>query len=163
MRQDATQGGSLLIFATFLIGLILSQIPLPDFLIWYRPEWVALVLIYWVLMVPHRVGLVSAFFMGLLLDIIRGSVLGLNALSLTIIAYLVLLLYKRLRMFPLWQQSMLVMVLVGINQLLFFWMQGITGTTAGGLQFLIPSLISGIFWPWIYVVLHGVRKTFRIE
>ena len=163
MRHDETQGGALIIFATFLVGLILSQIPLPDFLMWYRPEWVALVLIYWVMMVPHQVGLISAFSMGLLLDVIRGSVLGLNALSLTIITYLVLLLYKRLRMFPLWQQSMMVMVLVGINQLLFFWMQGITGTTAAGLQFLIPSLISGLFWPWIYVVLHGVRKTFRIE
>lgn len=163
MRQDATQGGSLIIFATFIVGLVLSQIPLPDFLQWYRPEWVALVLIYWVLSVPHRVGLVSAFATGLLLDIVRGSVLGLNALSLTLIAYLVLLLYKRLRMFPLWQQSMMVMVLVGINQLLFFWMQGITGTTAAGLHFLIPSLVSGVFWPWLFVVLHGVRRTFRIE
>ncbi|KDE40765.1 MAG: rod shape-determining protein MreD [Nitrincola lacisaponensis] len=163
MRHDATQGGSLIIFATFLLGLVLSQIPLPDFLLWYRPEWVALVLIYWVLMLPHRVGLVSAFSIGILLDIIRGSVLGLNALSLTLIAYLVLLLYKRLRMFPLWQQSMMVMVLVGVNQLLFFWMQGITGTTAGGLQFMLPSLISALLWPWVYVVLHGVRRTFRIE
>ncbi|MCD8513982.1 MAG: rod shape-determining protein MreD [Nitrincola sp.] len=86
MRQDTTQGGFLIIFATFLLGLILSQLPLPDFLMWYRPEWVALVLIYWVMMLPHRVGLMSAFFMGLLLDVIRGSVLGLNALSLTLIA-----------------------------------------------------------------------------
>ena len=163
MRQDATQGGFLIIFATFLLGLILSQLPLPDFLMWSRPEWVALVLIYWVMMLPHRVGLLSAFLMGLLLDVIRGSVLGLNALSLTLIAYLVLLLYKRLRMFPLWQQSMMIMVLVGINQLLFFWMQNITGTTAGGLQFLFPSFISGLFWPWIYVVLHSVRRVFRLE
>jgi rod shape-determining protein MreD len=163
MKQDQTQGGSLIIFATFLVGLILSQIPLPVFLLWYRPEWVALVLIYWVLMLPHRVGLVSAFAMGVLLDIIRGSVLGLNALSLTLIAYLVLLLYKRLRMFPLWQQSMMVMVLVGVNQLLFFWMQGITGTTSGGLHFMLPSLVSALLWPWVYVILHGVRRTFRIE
>lgn len=163
MRQDISQGGSLIIFATFLIGLILSQIPLPDFLIWYRPEWIALVLIYWVLVLPHRVGLVSAFFVGVSLDIIRGSVLGLNALSLTIITYLVILLYKRIRMFPLWQQSLMVLVLIGINQLLFFWMQGITGTRGGGLQFMLPSLVSALLWPWVYVILHSVRRIFRIE
>lgn len=163
MRGGQAEGGSLIIFATVLVGLILSQIPLPELLVWYRPEWVALVLIYWVLSVPHRIGLGSAFSMGLLLDVIRGSVLGLNALSLTIIAYLILLLYKRIRMFPLWQQSLIVIVLVGINQLLFFWMQGITGTTSGGFHFLIPALISGMFWPWVYVVLQGVRITFRIE
>ncbi|EXJ12709.1 MULTISPECIES: rod shape-determining protein MreD [Nitrincola] len=161
--SEQSQGGSLIIFATFLVGLVLSQIPLPGIMIWARPEWVALVLIYWVMVLPHRVGLGSAFMMGVLLDLIRGSVMGLNALSLLIITYLVLLLYKRIRMFPLWQQSMMIMVLVGINQLLFFWMQGITGTSATGLIFLLPSLISAILWPWVYVILHGVRRTFRIE
>ena len=161
--SEQSQGGSLIIFATFLVGLVLSQIPLPGIMIWARPESVALVLIYWVMVLPHRVGLGSAFMMGVLLDLIRGSVMGLNALSLLIITYLVLLLYKRIRMFPLWQQSMMIMVLVGINQLLFFWMQGITGTSATGLIFLLPSLISAILWPWVYVILHGVRRTFRIE
>jgi len=161
--SDTRQGGGFIIFGTFLLGLILTQVPLPDFLVWSRPEWVALVLIYWVMVVPHRVGLVSAFAIGILLDLVRGSVLGLNALSLTIIAFLVLLLYKRLRMFPLWQQSMMVLVLVGINQLLFYWMQGITGTAVAGLMFLLPSVISALIWPWIYVMLHGIRRTFRIE
>jgi len=161
--SDTRQGGGFIIFGTFLLGLILTQVPLPDFLVWSRPEWVALVLIYWVMVVPHRVGLASAFAIGILLDLVRGSVLGLNALSLTIISFLVLLLYKRLRMFPLWQQSMMVLVLVGINQLLFYWMQGITGTAVAGLMFLLPSVISALIWPWIYVILHRIRRTFRIE
>lgn len=156
-------GGALIIFATFLVGLVLSQLPLPGFMVWMRPEWVALVLIYWVMVLPHRVGLTTAFLMGILLDLVRGNVLGLNSLSLLIITFLVLLLYKRLRMFPMWQQSMMVMVLVGINQLLFFWMQSITGTAATGLNFLLPSLVSALIWPWIYVVLHRTRRTFRIE
>ncbi|KAA0874047.1 rod shape-determining protein MreD [Nitrincola tapanii] len=161
--SDQLGGGRLIILGTFLIGLALSQLPIPDGFAWYRPEWVALILIYWVLVLPHRVGLLSAFALGLLLDLIRGSVLGLNALSLLIITYLTLLLYKRLRMFPLWQQSMMVMVLIGINQLLFFWMQSMTGTTGTGLMFLMPSLVSACLWPWLYVILHGVRRTFRIE
>ena len=130
---------------------------------WARPEWVALILIYWVMALPHRVGMGTAFFLGLLLDVIKGSVLGLNALSLTIIAFLTLLLHQRLRMFPLAQQALMVMVLVGINQLLFHWMQAITGYTGEALIFLLPSIISGLLWPWLFVVLRGVRRVFRIR
>lgn len=159
----APGGGGFIILGTFLIGLMLSQIPLPYFIEWARPEWVAMILIYWVMALPHRVGMGMAFFLGLLLDVIKGSVLGLNALSLTTIAFLTLLLHQRLRMFPLIQQAMMVMVLVGINQLLFHWMQAFTGFTGDSLIFLLPCLVSGILWPWLFVILRGVRRFFRIR
>lgn len=156
-------GGGLIVFGTFLIALVLSQIPMPDMLTWARPAWVLLVLIYWVMALPHRIGLVSAFTLGLVLDLVRGAVLGLDALSLTLIAFLVLLLYKRMRMFPLWQQSGLILVLVGINQLLFHWMQGITGTTSGSLLFLLPAAVSAFVWPWLFLLLRSVRRLFHIR
>ncbi len=165
MNPAATSPGSggFIILATFLVGLMLSQIPLPYFVEWGRPEWVALILIYWVMALPHRIGMGSAFFLGLLLDVIKGSVLGLNALSLTIIAFVTLVLHQRLRMYPRVQQSMMVMVLIGINQLLFHWMQAFTGYTGDSLLFLLPCLASGIIWPWLFVVLRGIRRFFRIR
>ncbi len=159
----APGGGGFIIFATFLVGLMLSQIPLPYFVEWARPEWVAMILIYWVMALPHRVGMGSAFCLGLMLDVIKGSVLGMNALSLTIIAFLTLLLHQRLRMFPLVQQAMMVMVLVGINQLLFHWLQSFTGYTGDDLIFLLPSLVSALLWPWLFVILRGIRRLFRIR
>lgn len=161
--SEERAGGGLIIFGTFIIGLVLSQIPLPDLLTWARPTWVLLVQIYWVMALPHRVGVRSAFLLGLVLDLLRGSVLGLNALSMTIITFLVLILYKRMRMFPLWQQSALILVLVGINQLLFHWMQGITGTASSSLLFLLPALVSALVWPWLFLLLRGVRRLFLIE
>ncbi|WP_415901784.1 rod shape-determining protein MreD [Neptuniibacter sp. QD29_5] len=161
--STAASGGGLIILATFLIGLMLSQMPLPYYLEWARPEWIAMILIYWVMALPHRVGMGMAFFLGLFLDVIKGSVLGLNALSLTIIAFLTLLLHQRLRMFPVVQQAMMVMVLVGINQLLFHWMQAFTGYTGESLIFLLPCLISGLLWPWLFVFLRGIRRLFRIR
>ncbi|SIQ01461.1 rod shape-determining protein MreD [Marinobacterium stanieri] len=161
--SDESRGGGMIIFATFLVGMVLSQMPLPDMLVWARPEWVVLILIYWVMALPHRVGMGSAFAIGVLLDVVRGSVLGLSALSLTLIAFLVLLLYKRLRMFPLWQQSFMVLVLVGINQLLFHWMQSMTGTTGNSLLFLLPSLVSALVWPWLFLLLRATRHTFYLK
>ncbi len=161
--SEESRGGGLIIFATFLVGMVLSQMPLPDMLVWARPEWVVLILIYWVMALPHRVGMGSAFVLGVVLDVVRGSVLGLSALSLTLIAFLVLMLYKRLRMFPLWQQSLMVLVLVGINQLLFHWMQSMTGTTGNSLLFLLPSVVSALVWPWLFLLLRATRHTFYLK
>jgi len=163
MANNRSSGGTMIIMATFLCSLVLSQIPFPRILDWARPEWVLMVLIYWVLVLPHRVGMGTAFLVGIALDLIKGSVLGLNALSLVIIAYVTYLLHQRMLMYPLWQQGCLVLVLVGINQLIFHWMQMVVGMTGDNLWFLLPSLVSAALWPWIFIVLNGIRQLFRIH
>lgn len=156
-------GGGSIILASFLVGFMLSQMPLPQMVEWFRPEWVVMILIYWTMALPERVGLGTAAVVGLGLDLIKGSPLGLNVLSLLIISYLTLLLYKRLRMFPLVQQAIMVMVLVGINQLLFNWFHSWLGTRSDSLIFLLPALMSALLWPWIFVILRSLRRTFRVS
>lgn len=163
MADGRSGGGALIIMATFLLGFVLSQIPLPQIFDWARPEWVAIILIFWVLALPDRVGIGTAFIVGIALDLIKGSALGLNALSLVIIAYLTYMLHQRMLMFPLWQQAFLVLVLVGINQLIFHWMQMMVGSTGESLLFLLPSLVSALLWPWAYIVLNTIRQIFRIH
>lgn len=160
--MSSKRGGGSIILATFLLGYMLSQLPLPQFAEWFRPEWVAMILIYWVMALPERVGLGTAALVGLGLDLIKGSPMGLNVISLLIIAYLTLLLYKRLRMFPLIQQAIMVMMLVGINQLIFNWVHNLMGTRSDTLIFLLPALMSAILWPWLFVILRGLRRTFRV-
>lgn len=159
---SSKRGGGSIILATFLVGYMLSQLPLPQFAEWFRPEWVAMILIYWVMALPERVGLGTAALVGLGLDLIKGSPMGLNVLSLLIITYLTLLLYKRLRMFPLIQQAVIVMMLVGINQLIFNWVHNLMGTRSDSLIFLLPALMSAILWPWLFVILRGLRRAFRV-
>lgn len=157
------RGGSLIIFGTFIISLFLSQLPLPDLLRWARPEWVLLFLVYWVMRAPSRVGLFYAFGLGLLLDLAHGGVTGLNALSLTLVAFLAQLLYRRMRMFPLPQQGIIIALLTGLNQLLHYWMQGLTGTHGDSLLFLLPAVFSGLFWPLIFVFLDRLARTFDLN
>ncbi|MCV6591057.1 MAG: rod shape-determining protein MreD [Marinobacterium sp.] len=163
MAKQVVPGGRLVILASFLCSFILTQLPLPRVMDWARPEWVAMTLIFWILVLPHRVGMGTAFVVGLVLDLVRGSVLGLSALSLVTIAYATHLSYRRIMMYPLWQQGVLVLVLIGINQLLFHWMQMAVGMTGNNLLFLLPSLVSAILWPWFFIVLNGVRQLFRIQ
>jgi len=151
------------ILLTFLLALMLSAIPLPEYVEWGRPQWVALTLIYWVAALPHRIGPWHAWVLGLLLDILQGSLLGVHALSLAVIAYVMQLLHRRFRMYPLWQQALLVLVLIGTYQMALQWAQSLAATGSNSLLFLLPSLISTLIWPWLFVMLRSVRRGLHVS
>ena len=93
-----------IVWLTFAIGMLLSVSPLPQFMEILRPLWLALLLAFWALAMPQTVGMVTALCLGLAEDVLYGTLLGQNALILTLITFLVLSLQQRLRMFPMWQQ-----------------------------------------------------------
>ncbi|MCI5105615.1 MAG: rod shape-determining protein MreD [Pseudomonadales bacterium] len=152
------------IFLSFFIAYLLAIVPFPEWAMNYRPEWVPMVLMYWVMALPYRVGIGSAWFAGLVLDILEGSALGLNAMSLVVVAYVTLSLHLRLRMFSQLQQSGLVLALVGLNLLLTHWLQIVTGqTVSSNLYFLLAALTSAIIWPSLFQLLRHIRRSFDVH
>ena len=151
------------IWLSFAVALLLSVAPMPDFMETGRPLWLALVLTYWSLALPHRVGMLTAGLLGLGVDVLHGTLLGQNALTLILIIFLVLTLQPRLRMFPLWQQSMVLLVIFGLAQLVQLWLQALTGNRPPTLVFVLPALVSALLWPWISVALRGVQHRLRIN
>ena len=157
------QNGGWIIFGTFVLAALLTVLPLPEWLEAYRPEWMALVVIYWVIALPDRFGLFTAWIAGFFMDVLEGSLLGLNALALALVAYMALSLYQRMRMFTPIQQSSTVLILVGIHQLLSFWvLTAHSQNTAPNLIFMISALSSAIVWPFIFHGLRYLRRTFRV-
>ena len=154
--------GTWVIVATLAVAFLLAVYPMPITLRWARPEWVTLVLIYWVIALPQRVGIVASFCVGLLLDVLEGSVLGQNALSLSVVAYLSLVLYQRLRVFNMVQQASVIFVMVGINQLVPQWVQNLTGVGAVSLLFLLPAFLSALLWPAVLTILRSLRRRFQV-
>ena len=150
------------VIGTFVAALSLAVMPLPQWLQWGRPEWVALTLIYWTIALPHRVGLFTGLVVGVMLDVLEGAVLGQNALSLSFTALLALTLYQRLRVFSLWQQAGVVFALVGVNQLLCQWIQNIEGAGAPSLAFLLPAVSSALLWPVVLQLLRSLRRQYRV-
>ncbi len=155
-------GGGGLILVSFLLALFLHIIPLPYELRWARPEWVSMALIYWIMAMPQKVGIGVAWVLGLLLDGLEGAYLGQNALSLSVLAYITLVLHRRIRVFVVWQQAFVVFVLIGIQQLLCNWTQSLQGGMAQNLMFLVPALISALLWPAMLVMLRGLRQNFGL-
>ena len=148
----------LIIAITFIAAFILTSLPGPGWAEPFRPDWVALVLIYWCMATPHRVGVGTGWTVGLILDVLYGSLLGQHALAKTVVAFLTLKLHLQVRVFPLWQQALVVLLLLGINQLLVLWIKGITGTTQGGFGYWTPMFIGMLIWPWLFIILRDIRR-----
>ena len=155
--------GTWFIFLTIIFAGMLGVMPLPEWLEVWRPEWIALVVVYWVIALQHRIGLFTAWIVGFFVDVLEGSLLGLNAITLTLIAYVALSLYQRLRMFTPLQQSTTILMLIGVSQLLIFWVLTATGqNTPQNLMFVMSALSSAIVWPLVFVLLRFGRRTLKV-
>ena len=146
------------ILVSFLVAMILTSLPLPESAIIYRPDWLAMVLIYWCMAIPERIGIFTGWMLGLMLDVMYGSLLGQNAMALSIIAYLVNILHLRVRMFPLWQQSVMVFLLIILHLAISAWIRGITGQFFVTWTYWMPALTSALVWPFIFIVLRDIRR-----
>ena len=135
------------IILSFLVALILSVYPLPMDMRWWRPEFVLVVAIYWILFMPLTVSFTLLCLLGLFQDLLEGVPFGQHSLGLVIVAYICILSYQRVRNFSLPRQSAWVFVLVGIAQLTDNWVQGMAGQPLSGIQFLYPAITSALLWP----------------
>ena len=152
------------VWSSFLIGMVLSVAPMPAFLESGRPMWLALLLSFWTLYLPHRVGMTTAWLLGLALDVLYGTLLGQNALVLVLVSFLIQTLQQRLRMFPAWQQSLVLLVVFGLAQLVQLWLYVLAGNRPPPtLPFLVPALVSALLWPWLFSLLRGARLRLRVN
>ena len=136
-------------------ALLLSVVPLPENIAVFRPDWVAIVLLYWCLIEPRRYGLMSAFWIGLLLDTLTGSMLGQHSLALLVIVFLSQRFYLRIRTFPGLQIAVFAVLLLGLYEFLLLWTDGIAGREVTLLERFGPVLTGGLLW--LGVLLAGER------
>lgn len=150
------------ILASFLIALMLDFIPLPADVARVRPQITALVLIYWVMALPRRVGVGFGWMAGLMLDVGRATLLGQHALAFALMAFLTMQTHQRLRVFPLWQQSVSVLVILLVGELLVAWTSGVSGYPRGDHWYLLSPFTSTLLWPWAFVILRDLRRHYRV-
>lgn len=162
MSVSNHQGGWIIVMS-FGVALMLTMLPLPDWADYWRPEWATMVLIYWCMALPERVGVVIGWLVGLFLDVIHGAVLGQYALALSLIAYFTVNLHQRMRIYPMMQQSMVVLLLVLLQQLLITWIKGFLGHSTDSLAHWLPSLTSMLLWAWMFIILRDLRRHFRVN
>ncbi len=140
-----------------LAALMLGLLPLTPLLQPLRPYWLALVVAYWVLEDPERLGLGFAFAMGVLADLAFGSLLGEQALRLTIMAFILQRFRARMRFFPLWQQALAIGGLLLNDRVVSAAVHVALGAPTLPWMFWWAPLLGMLLWPPVFLLLDTLR------
>jgi rod shape-determining protein MreD len=159
----STHYGGGVIAMSFVVALVAHMVILPDWAQNLRPDWMALVLIYWCIALPERVGVGVGWVVGLMMDVAGGALLGQNALILAIVAYLAIRLHRRIRIFPIWQQSVSVLMLILLHLMLSLWIKGTFSQSTETWAYWLPALTSMLMWPVIFTGMRWLRRTYRVR
>ena len=144
-------------------AFMLAIMPLPNWAVELRPEWVTLVLIYWAMTAPSNIGVTFAWFTGLLLDVSYGTLMGQHAIGMVLVIYVIHIQHQRLRVASLLQQAIVIFGLLFIKQLLILWVDGMLGRTPGSWLYFMPTVTSTVLWPWIYLILKNLERKFTAD
>jgi rod shape-determining protein MreD len=145
---------------SLLLAYLLSLLPWSENLQPLAPNWLLLCLTYWALSQPHTIGLISAWFWGLLLDVALGSHLGIHALGTAVSVYVTLWLHQRIRMYTPGQQMLYVWLIASLDKLLVLQLENIFGqlqVTAS--YWLSPWLTAMLWWPALFVLRAFKRQS----
>ncbi len=148
---------------TIILAMILRIAPWPHFIQIINPDWVLLVLIYWCLALPERVGVFNAWIIGLLTDSLTGRMLGQYALVYALASYVCLKLQKRLRQFPPIQQCLFIFFILLFSHLLVFWTENLHEPTRFHRSFWFPVLSGTGSWPFVYAFLRLICNHRKIS
>ena len=152
-------------FFTILLSLIFSLIltistfPLGSF----SPDWTQLFLIYWILAIPSSIGLLTSWIVGLVLDVVLGSTLGINALMYTVISYLVLKIHHIARYVTVFQQSIVIIAILIIKFTLVLWIDSILNINNYNISLYWSCLTSALCWPLVFYFLRIIRRKYNIS
>ena len=121
-----------------------------------------MVLMYWVIALPHRIRLVTAWIVGMIVDVLLGGLLGQHALSYVIVTYVAASVYQRLRMFSVWQQGAVIFVILGLSHIVGFWIESIAGLSQWSLWYILPAVTGALLWPWVFLLLRSLRRRYAV-
>jgi rod shape-determining protein MreD len=151
------------IMLSVIVALVASIMPMPLSVDIFRPDWVLIVLVYWCLALPNKVNVITAWFTGLVLDILLGSVLGVHACAMALSIYIVVVNFQQIRNFSVWQQALIIGVLAAQYHLVVFWLQRFLSDVVFLPNYLYPVVTTVVLWPWMFLLLRRVRRHFRIK
>lgn len=149
------------IVITTVIALMLSIAPMPEWALSFRPDWVALTLIYWSMTSPRNYSVGSAWVVGLVLDVAQGTLLGQHALALSLVIYVTVKFHLQLRQFPTLQLTATVFALLALYQFILFWINGVAGVNALAVTYWGPVISGMLLWPLISIVFANL--VFRVR
>ncbi len=140
------------VYLTLFLALLLQLLPWSGFMLNIKPDFLLLVLLFWLLRAPQICNIGVAWTAGVFMDLINGDLFGVNALAYALTAFLAVMYQRRLILFTVLQQSGYVFLLLFVNQIILLLLKTFTGSEYFGWTYFVPSISGILLW---YVVLHS--------
>ena len=148
------------IWSMILLSIILTVMPVPELLDQYRLPWLTMTVIFFSIFNISLIGIISVWFSGLILDIMTGGLMGENALILAVLSYLSYRFRFQIRVYPMWQIMLVVLILLSLGELISLWINGVSGTMFFNIDDWINVGIAVLVWPIFMRVLEKMQSFF---
>ena len=148
------------IWSIILLSIILMVIPVPGVLDQYRLPWLSMTVIFFSIFNISLIGIISAWFSGLILDIMSGGLMGENALILAVLSYLAYRFRFQIRVYPMWQIMIVVLILLFLGELIALWIDGVSGNMFFNIYDWINIGIAVLIWPIFMSILEKMQSSF---
>ena len=143
---------------TLIAGLLANLVPLSGVALALRPDFLALVLLYWCIQAPRYVGVGVAWCVGIVMDVGDGTLFGQHAFAYAFLAYAAEYFRRRVLRFPLWQQAAQVAVLLFLCAALVLLIRFVGGASLPRWTYAAPPFVGALLWPVISVVLQWPQR-----
>jgi rod shape-determining protein MreD len=143
------------------LAFFIMIIPMSESLSALRPFLLALVMMFWILETPGKMGLGRVFLIGLLLDVVSFSMLGEHAFRLLLMAGIVHQVRNQFRFYPIWQQSLAILAILYLDQVLLAVIRLFQGLQQQPIEAWLSPVLAFLIWPWLYMFLDNLHLQSR--
>lgn len=151
------------ISASLFMGTIYHQLPVTEIFFIIKPDLLILLVMFWALYYPNRFGVRSGFLLGLLQDILGGTLLGEQALLFTLVSYVCNQMRHRVQMYPNFQKTLTVGLLFLFLYMINFILQWLVGHALPGIGYWVPVITSTIVWPILVRFLNSLIRVWVLR
>ena len=162
VRMNKRLNNLVFVWSIMLLTTMMTIMPLPDFFYGIRIEWVSLAIIFFSMMNVSLMGVIAAWTIGLLLDLLQGGLLGENALILSIISYLSYRFRFQVRVYPDWQLMIVTLFFLSFGNLISLWIRGFSGRMLFVTEEWLSIFIAALIWP-IFMRMTEILQNYFIE
>lgn len=146
------------IFATLALALVGNLLPVSGMGLALKPDFVALLLLYWCIREPRYVGVGIAWWIGLVMDVGDGTLFGQHALAYAFLAYAAEYFRRRVLRFPLWQQAAQVAVLLGLCAAIVLLVRFVGGAPLPRWTYAVPPVVGALLWPVVTLAIQWSQR-----
>ena len=146
---------------TLALALLGNLLPVSGVALVLKPDFVALVLLYWCIQESRFVGVGIAWWIGLVMDVGDGTLFGQHALAYAFLAYAAEYFRRRVLRFPLWQQAAQVAVLLSLCAGLVLLVRYVGGAPLPRWTYAVPPLVGALLWPVVTLGLQWSQRPQR--